>query len=367
MVAYNRIDGPGSSLDLREFQEAFWRLPFIPRNLREDPAATWSKNLPRTVGITISTGTRVDAKPHPEGPGRIGVRSAEYLAEETDGEPGAIPPTKGNWLLKIVDLFGLSGVMFDLHNLHAGTHSAGLGGSATAATGVCILANELAGRPFSDAQLVAMASLLEQDLGVSITGTQEQSNVVFGGVRDYVWFPWGIPGWREGGYGESLRFELLPPEFYEDLEQRMVVFHSGKERASSSVNSEWRKALATSDGYAHHRTKLEIAYQYREGIRRRDWDQVHDAITRYRSVRTRICPAYMEGSTQIVGCAEHHGCTGFPLGAGGGGGVLVFGKETKCLDDAQKDLVTNGHFHSIRFKIRRKGHELVNLPLQTEA
>ena len=30
VVAYNRIDGPGSSLDLRSFQQALWSLPVKP-------------------------------------------------------------------------------------------------------------------------------------------------------------------------------------------------------------------------------------------------------------------------------------------------------------------------------------------------
>ena len=120
----------------------------------------------------------------------------------TEAVAGDVPPTKANWLLKIIDIFGLSGVKFVLRNLKPGTHSAGLGGSATATTGVCILANELAGRPLGPRQLTSLASRMEHDLGVSITGTQEQSNVVFGGVTDYVWFPWGIPGQAGGGYGD---------------------------------------------------------------------------------------------------------------------------------------------------------------------
>ena len=31
VIAYNRIDGPGSSLDLSEFQQTFWKLPNIPK------------------------------------------------------------------------------------------------------------------------------------------------------------------------------------------------------------------------------------------------------------------------------------------------------------------------------------------------
>ena len=118
-------------------------------------------------------------------------------------------PTKENWLLKIIDVFCLSGVKFVLENLRPDIKSSGLGGSATAATGVCILANELAGKPFSEVQLISMASRIEQDLGISIVGTQEQSNVLFGGVTDYVWFPWGIPHQPQSGYGESWRSELI--------------------------------------------------------------------------------------------------------------------------------------------------------------
>lgn len=202
VTAYNRIDGPGSSLDLREFQQTFWSLPKIPKNPEADPVAAWTRQLPRTVGITINVGTRVEARPFK--PGFIAARSYDFKWR-VSGQPGLIPATKQNWLLKIMDLFGLSGVESALRNTHPGLASSGLGGSATATTAVCLLANELAGRPFGPTQLVALASRMEQDLGVSITGTREQSNVVFGGVTDHVWFPWG-PSWPR-----RVRLRLLPP------------------------------------------------------------------------------------------------------------------------------------------------------------
>ena len=191
VIAYNRIDGPGSSLDLREFQQALWTLPRIPPGFKCEGDVAWTRSLPRTVGITIDTGTRVEAQPLDRG--MIGIQSLDY-ATDVMVKAGTVVPTRENWLAKIVDVFALAGVRFVLRNLRPDTYSAGLGGSATATTGVCILANELAGRPLTPAQLVALASRMEQDLGVSITGTQEQSNVLFGGVTDYVWFPWGIPG-----------------------------------------------------------------------------------------------------------------------------------------------------------------------------
>ena len=76
VTAYNRIDGPGSSLDLREFQAAFWRLPETSEFEHEDRCFTWSNGLPRTVGITIDIGCTVEA--HPLKSGRIGIVSHDY-------------------------------------------------------------------------------------------------------------------------------------------------------------------------------------------------------------------------------------------------------------------------------------------------
>lgn len=359
VVAYNRIDGPGSSLDLREFQQALWSMPSIPQDTQKDPSMEWTCNLPRTIGITIDTGTKIEAQPF--NPGLIGVRSVEYGTEVT-AKVGEVLPIKDNWMLKILDLFNLSGVMFVLENLRAGTQSAGLGGSATAMTGVCILANELAGKPMSQDQLISMASRMEQDLGVSITGTQEQANVIFGGVVDYVWFPWGIPGQPETGYGASLRSELIPPKDYRELEQRMAIYHTGHTRLSTDVNSVWRNALSTPEGYKLHAKKPEIAYQFREGLRLRKWNQVLESIRTYREVRTTLCHNYTEGAIEILGRAEAKGCTAFPLGAGGGGGVLVFSAEPKSLQSLRKDL--RNIYREIPFRIKPKGHELINLLIE---
>ena len=328
VLAYNRIDGPGSSLDLREFQQALWTMPKMPQNIREDPSMAWTKFLPRTIGITIDTGTKITA--HPLEPGLIGVKSIEYNTEVIS-KFGEVLPIKENWLLKIIEIFGLSGVMIVLQNIRAGTHSAGLGGSATAAAGVCILANELSGHPFSNVQLISLASRLEQDLGVSITGTQEQSNTIYGGVIDYIWFPWGIPGKEETGFGESIRMELLSPNQYEELEKRMAIFHSGIEHSSSDVNTVWRDALADRQGYQLHVLKPEIAYQFREGLRLQDWERVRESIRRYRAVRTKLCPEYMNGAREILGHAEANESTAFPLGAGGGGGIFVFSPDPNSL------------------------------------
>lgn len=359
VIAYQRIDGPGSSLDLREFQQALWQLPCMPKDVGADPSLKWTSELPRTVAITINTGTKITA--YPFNSDLIAVKSVDYKVE-TISRPGEVLPVRENWLLKILDLFNLSGVKFVLQNLRPDIKSAGLGGSATATTGVCILANELVGRPFSEIQLISMASRVEQDFGVSIVGTQEQSNVVFGGVTDYVWFPWGIPGRPGTGYGESLRSKLIQPKEYCELESRMAIFHTGKVRQSTDVNSVWRKALSTPEGYKLHKQKPGIAYQFREGLRLRKWDQVIDSIRKYREIRIALCPSYMDGAEEISRIAESKGCTTFPLGAGGGGAVLIFSIDSSSLKAVRKELKSTSH--EITFKIVNRGHDFINLPIE---
>jgi galactokinase/mevalonate kinase-like predicted kinase len=356
VIAYNRIDGPGSSLDLSEFQQAFWKMPDIIK--KDDPAVKWTCNLPRTIGITIDTGTRIEA--HPFNPDLIGVESVEYKTEVT-ASPGEVIPFKENWLLKIIEIFDIKGVKFILRNLREGIQSSGLGGSSTATIGVCLLANELAGRPFSKIQLISLASRIEQSFGVSITGTQEQSNVIFGGVTDYVWFPWGKPGYPGTGYGESSRFELIPPEDYGLLEERTAIFHSGKARLSSEVNLTWRNALLTESGYNLHFKKMKIAYDFREGLRLQKWDHVMESIDKYREIRTMLCEGYMKNSIDLLERAKSCNCTTFPLGAGGGGGVLLFSPNPESLVKLREDL--KGIYNEIPFKIRSSGHEINNIKI----
>ena len=64
ILSYQRIDGPGSSLDLREFQQSLWQLPINPKDDADtDPSAKWTNGLPRTVATTIDTGTRITCYP----------------------------------------------------------------------------------------------------------------------------------------------------------------------------------------------------------------------------------------------------------------------------------------------------------------
>jgi D-glycero-alpha-D-manno-heptose-7-phosphate kinase len=204
-----------------------------------------------------------------------------------------------------------------------------------------------------------MASLVEQDMSVSITGTQEQSNVIFGGVCDYVWFPWGVPS-QKGSFGSSIRFELIESTQYSELTSRLRLYHTGQERASTDVNSVWRDRLSDDEGYDLHRKKLDVAYNFREGLRLMDWERVAFSFRNYRSIRTQLCSDYMTSECwDIQGQCESFGAEMFPLGAGGGGAVVVVSPEPKAL--IALDEVLRLVYRPIDFSLRQKGHETENL------
>lgn len=177
--------------------------------------------------------------------------------------------------------------------------------------------------------------------------------VVFGGVTDYVWFPWGLPGRAESGYGCSLRYELIPEKDYPELEQRMAIFHTGHTRASKDVNAVWTKKLATKAGHALHQRKLELAYRFREGLRKRDWEAAISATEEYRQVRTCLCPAYMTRAGKIHRSACRHGGTAFSTGPSGG--VLALCPEPIGLKQTRANLRQSQS--GILFRVRAKGHE----------
>jgi len=72
----------------------------------------------------------------------------------------------------------------------------------------------------------------------------------------------------------------------------------------------------------HYRLKLEIAYQFREGLRLNNWKAVNKSLKDYQEVRTTLCPAYMDGAKEIKGFANERDCVVFPLWCRGGGEYL---------------------------------------------
>ncbi len=67
----------------------------------------------------------------------------------------------------------------------------------------------------------------------------------------------------------------------------------------------------------------------------------------------------MESSRDMLELAESCNCTAFPLGAGGGGGVLLYSPYPESLEKLKDQL--RGVYNEIPFKIRSKGHIIENI------
>lgn len=354
VTVFLRLDGPGSSLDLPLWQQSFWKLTKIPENLLEDPTMSWSKGLPRTIGISINVGIDIIAEPISKG--KLSVESVDYGFCYTY-DKGTIPPMRETWLLRIMETFDMEGVKFTIKNKEPALKSAGLGGSAAVTTGVCLLANLLTGNKFSKPQMLGMAATIEQDLGVSITGTQEQSCVMYGGVRDYLWFPFGIPG-KDNFFGTSIRQELVKPEDYPELEKRFDLYFC-VQRHSTDVNAKWTEELKRPAGFKLHARKLNLAYQYREALRKKDWNFLKEPMEEYRKIRTQLCADYMsDAALEIDRVAKDNSAVCFPLG-GGGGSVMVFAPNPEDLLRIREIL--SKKFKHIKYQISDKGYLTENI------
>jgi galactokinase/mevalonate kinase-like predicted kinase len=106
---------------------------------------------------------------------------------------------------------------------------------------------------------------------------------------------------------------------------------------------------------------MKVAYEFREGLRLQKWQHVLESIDKYREIRTNLCEGYMESSRDLLERAKSFNSTAFPMGAGGGGGVLLFSPEPESLEELREDL--KGVYREISFKIRSKGHEISNVDL----
>lgn len=317
--------------------------------------------MPRTVGITINIGTKVTA--YPFRPGMVAMESKNYRElKHIEGKIGHINPEKKNWIIKIMEILGLDGVKFVTEDLRFKTKASGLGGSATITTTSAILANCLTGKSFDKVQLATLASFCENDCKVSITGTQEQWNVLQGGIVDYVWFPWGIPGKQGKGYGNVLSRKLVLDNEREKLSEisgRILLVHSGRKHKSRGISKKWIKQFYTKDGYLLHKQMSDLAYQYAEAIRNGDWSKVSEAVETYREIRTKLCPDYMKDFYSLYEIIKGKAVL-FPLGAGGAGAAMVWMEKPETRSKIIKEISLLNKEIVMDYKILNKGHIITN-------
>jgi D-glycero-alpha-D-manno-heptose-7-phosphate kinase len=196
----------------------------------------------------------------------------------------------------------------------ASPQGAGLGGSsALLACAVATLA-EAAGRPLEREDVRRLAQDLETAVVRGPTGYQDYYPPLFGGCL-------ALEG-RAGG----VRVERLPVDL-DALSRRLRLVYTGVPHDSGLTN--WGAMRAWFDGEAVTRGALleiaDVAREVRAALRRGDLDAALAAVVAEGRVRRRMAPGITTPQIEALDAAVRAaGAVGTkPLGAGGGGCVLV--------------------------------------------
>jgi hypothetical protein len=337
---YPRSDGPGSSLDLPQFQAMGTRI-WLGEVALDDEAWKWSNGSLRTLGACIDCDpVRFRAVPSSR------ENEVEYFAPDFHDKPitttEIVPGLPELFVNNILVQFGLFGVRIEADPMPAVYRGTGLGGSNLAHAAALILVSALSGADLSLPQLYVWGTFLENNFGVrritpysvaygvSLTGGQEMLTAFQGGLADNVHLPFLY------GPHAVLSRELVAPEQYDELSRHLALVNLGNRRAdgatSRSVNTDWIAAWAIPEQATKHLRKAVLAYEGAEALRLLDFHVYADVIRTYREIRTELCTGYTAGLGEMKQLCDQFGCQYFPVGAGGGT-CLVCAPQASFLTD----------------------------------
>ena len=322
---FPRSDGPGSSQDLPQFAAMGTQLP--GRVEFSDPSWAWSRDCLRTPGACID-GEPIAYRILPaDDPDAI-----EYYSPDFHDEPlvvkGEVPGEPRFFVHNVLSQFGLRGLRIEADPMPSVYRGTGLGGSNLAHGGAMILASAVSGIDMTLGQIYIAATQNENyfgvqelgpehlEYGVSLTGGQETLTAFQGGFWDNVHM-----GHLLGPYSVVSR-ELVAPSGYADVARHMALVNVGAKRGngvtSSGVNHMWMKAWRDPGQVGHHLRKRVLAHDASEALRHGDWSTYCGAVREYRTIRTNLCEAYLNGQDELRDLCDRFEAEYFPLGGGSG-------------------------------------------------
>ena len=264
-----------------------------------------------TVNVAISL--YASAKLEPLGAGKIMLASkdqnvseeAEDLAHLNAG--GSLP-----LLARLVHHFAPS-QGFRLETDCMAPAGSGLGGSSSLAIAVCGALNEFTGNRYSRDQLIGVARDVEaQVLGIP-TGEQDYYAAVYGGFN----------AWH-------FRVQKVDRDAYdiplEEIQERLLLFYSGRPRASGINN--WQVFKSRIDGDPDVSRALasirEETEKLHNALKHQDWGEAYEAIHNEWEARKKLAPGITTPEIEdLIEFGITNGSrTGRVCGAGGGGCVV---------------------------------------------
>gem|GEM_PF-2139710 len=298
------LDGPGSSLDLPEFQKTL-----------TSTGAKYLEELPSTPTIASRFEVKIKFELAEN------KNAIEYVAPDygiTEEDPyvieGEVELTKKNrtphgqkdapaYIFK--NIFGLRGIKMICDEVDPVALAGGMESSNVFNVALIAAASKLSGANLSDAEIFSLAVKLENDEFGGLTGGQGHLCALVGGAYRHVWLS-GIKD-KDGNFVNpysALSVPLLGEEQLSQAENHIMLVQAGKkyvggkaelERTATLTNNMWTDLLrdGDKDGLLLHGEKLGLAANYTQALRRGDFETVINVVNRYVDIRDALCKRWI--------------------------------------------------------------------------
>jgi len=206
---------------------------------------------------------------------------------------------------KLADWFGIRG--FKVRFANPEFFGCGLGASGAALTGVAYLINKTGrGITIETGQLPCIASAVENEANLGLTGLQDQCAALASGVNLWNW-------WYEPL--KTYTRHRVPIDLVE-LEKRLVLAITRTKHNSTELNRLQLKRFSMED----FKTINLLAYQFFMACENGDFSRMMELIDKEHSLRKERVPERMtEQLKKLESIAQKVGCAFAVAGAGGGG------------------------------------------------
>ncbi|MGW1076171.1 GHMP family kinase ATP-binding protein [Streptomyces sp. NPDC002537] len=230
----------------------------------------------------------------------------------------------------------------------------GLGGSAAFA--VSLLHAAAHPRPAPARELAETASRVEiEDLGRAV-GKQDHYLAAYGGIRLLRFHP--------SGHVDPEPLELVP-RVRAELEERLLLFHTGISRDAGDVLAEQNRR--TLEGHSDSLTRLHairrIADEMADRLRTGDVDGVAGLVEEHWNLKSKLGSRVSSPQLQALhDRAVEAGAAGGKLLGSGGGGFLLLVCDPRHRAEVRRAMDDAG-LRALPFRFTDSGSEAVHVPL----
>lgn len=297
------VDGPGSSLDLRELYCAL--TPPDARDLDQVPSTP-------TIASDYCLKLTVSAASHPD---VIEYVAPDYGATQERPDTQAVVCLDTNQRAPrrqrdapayiFANLFSLTGIRVELAPLPSIALAGGLETSSVFDLALLAAASVLSGAELTFADLVAAAVQIDRDVLEGPTGAQGHLAALLGGAYQHYWLN-GLAVRDESSRPfNALSVSLVGPRDYPFYEARMALVQVGTayvsgrpviNRTASMTERLWLDVLGDRDPVAMnlYERKVDLTERYCQAIRTRTMTDVIDAINQYVDIRDQLQRRWFE-------------------------------------------------------------------------